>query len=93
VELGSRDEDAMLGTSWRLERRTSGGWTWEYTLVSDGDGASPTWWPADEDRPAEQPLVPAPVTLIVPPAAVTGDYRICQGSGSANVCVPIRVVD
>jgi hypothetical protein len=87
VQVTARDDRSSFGLAWRLERRTAdGGWIWEYTLTAPLGAEEPAWVRAGEgltarDRPAE-----APLTLLVPPVAAPGDYRVCQMDGAADLC-------
>ena len=87
IELTPGDSDVDgFGLPWRLELRSADGWTWEYWLVARMGASDPTWAPVDEDVLLPQPLIPAPITLVIPPSAAPGDYRVCQVVGSEDLC-------
>jgi hypothetical protein len=77
-----------FGLVWRLVRLTDAGWTWEYTLTSAGGASAPAWGPAEKPGSGEDVLVPyrRPITLVIPPVAVPGDYRICQNHDTQDLC-------
>ena len=93
VEVTARDEEGEFGLPWRLERLTDEGWTWEYWLVAGMGGSEPTWSPAEEEPTLPEPLLADPITLVVPPVAAPGDYRICQDDGTEDRCALLTVTD
>ena len=92
IAVTPRAEVSGFGLVWRLERLTDAGWTWEYTLTSTRGASAPAWGPA-EPGPGSDVLVPysRPITLVIPPVAPTGDYRICQNEDTLDRCGSLTV--
>ncbi len=84
------------GVLFVLERRAGDGWELQFYLLSDGPG--PGWqrsWQAvgDEGIAVEDIGVggEGPDRVPIPEVAGPGDYRICTGNASPNICTPITI--
>jgi hypothetical protein len=95
VAVTPRLDVSSFGLVWRLVRLTDAGWTWEYTLRSARGASAPAWGPAEKPGSGDDVLVPysRPITLVIPPVAAPGDYRICQSYNTQDLCGRFTVAD
>jgi hypothetical protein len=91
-------DESLRGIHFVLESRSGNSWNLEYHLVSDwGDGSNtPMAYKVgsigeDISIPDVGIGGPGPDAVLIPVDATPGEYRVCTGNASPNVCALVTV--
>jgi hypothetical protein len=84
------------GLLFAIDAATSDGWARRAMLLSDANGGTPQWSPADgEGLLVEMVGIGGrgPDRVPIPEDLPPGDYRICTANAVENLCVRLEIVD
>lgn len=86
----------LRGWSFTLEISEGEGWRPAFDLVAaSGPNSEPSWAPTGEERGMADVGIGGlgPDTVVVPPVAEPGRYRLCTGNAAVEQCTTITVIE
>jgi len=83
------------GILYAIEVALGDGWERRNLLISDANGAQPTWFDSGGENVVVEMIGivgAGPDRVLIPDVLEPGDYRICTGNAGENICTPIEIV-